>query len=119
MNLGIKFNAKAFGRAFIGKKASRFIPKLFDGIGHDNLSYMIRMDRDVLEYVSAEDIERYRQAIYAYADIADIAAEFTDDEVYSWIPKEQKAFIESHVGGKRWVMRQMAQLRKAAFGSST
>lgn len=118
MNLGIKFNAKAFGHAFIGKKASRFISKLFDGIGHDNLSYMIRMDRDVLGYVSAEDIERYRQVIYAYADVA---VEFTDDQIYSWIPKEQKAIIESYPAGRGrvWALRQIKEIRKALFDGTT
>ena len=114
MNLGIKFNAKAFADAFIGKKVSRFIYKLFDGIGEGNLSYMVRMDRDVLSYISAEDIQRYRQAIYGYADIA---GQYTDDQIYSWIPKEQRAILESYPAGrgKDWALRQIKEIRKALF----
>lgn len=113
MKLGI-INANAFARTLIGKKASRYIEKLFNGIGRDSLTYMIANDKDMLSYIT--DISQYRRVAYGHQYVASL---FTDQDVYSWVPKDYKAFIESYPHGKAWALRQIKDIGKQVFGIET
>lgn len=115
MPLGIGFDGRAFAHAYVGRKVGRLIEKLFDGIGMENLIYAIQENRDLLSYVTPE-------VLYQYKGILSVSqqdmGEFKDSEVYSWIPYDYKAIIETQPSGKKWAISQIKAIKKQLLATS-
>jgi len=115
MPLDVGFNPRAFAHSYVGRKVKRFLKKLFDGIGGDNLVYAIQNNRDLISYIPPEKLYKYRMNLpISRRDIG----EFSDKEIYSWLPDEYKGIIESQPKGKQWALSQIKSLKKRLSLSS-
>lgn len=114
MPLGLKFNSEKFTRIFIGKKATRWLQQLFDGLGRDNLGYLIKENKSLADTIQLDARYDYKALAQPYKDYAKF---FTDKDVYLWIPDKWRDFIEAQAGGKDWAFKQLAFLRGFFFPS--
>jgi hypothetical protein len=108
---GFKFDGTAFSHAFIGIKARRWIGAFFEGVGGEEIVYAIQNNKNLLDYIPpAQKAEWVSQA----QQFVSMFAQFTDEEVYRWIPANWAALIKSVPGGNDWALNQIKAIRVAA-----
>lgn len=108
-----KFNPAAFGHTLIARKAERWLKAQFDAIGQENMTYIVNNNRNLLDYVPAEMKANWK---IQSAEYKEMFPQFTDEEVYGWVPQYWRNFIEAIPGGKDWGMRQVSHIRSQAMG---
>ena len=104
----IKFDSSAFGHTYVGRKAKRWLQSTFDGIGRDRLIFIIQDNLALIDLIPAEMKGHYRTLGRQYSELL---PNFSDEEVYSWIPDNWREVIEAIDGGKEWGLRQVAIIR--------
>ena len=104
----IRLNSNAFTRTFIWRKATRKIKEFFDGIGREEMEYIITNDRNLLDYIPQEQKNAWKASTKLYGDFI---RDLTDDEVYSWAPNDWRDFIEAQPGGRDWTYRLITSIR--------
>ncbi len=109
----IKFNPTAFGHTFVARRAERWLNEQFDAIGKDNMVYVVENNRNLLDYVPAEMKAQWK---IQSMDYKEMFPQFTDEEVYGWVPQYWRNVIESVPGGREWGMRQVLHIRSQAMG---
>lgn len=116
LNLNIKFNPEAFAREFISRGARRWLNNFFEQIGLDNIAYLLQSNKNIVSYIPPKQLLDYRVKAAKYKDYAKL---FSDDDIYSWLPDDCRALIESYPQGqgKEWVYRQFKHIRELMFSS--
>lgn len=110
----IKFNPSAFAQDFIRRKTSRWLDTQFTFLGKERLLFVIKNNRNLVDFIPPELLQKYKADAKAYAESA---KQFTDDDVYSWIPDKWKALIEAEPDGKEWAYRQIPLIRQIILAS--
>ncbi len=104
----IKFNSSAFGHTYVGRKAGRWLKTQFDGLGRDRIIFIVQNNLALIDLLPAEMKVHYRTLGQQYRELL---PNFSDEEVYSWIPDYWREVIEAIDGGKEWGLRQVAIIR--------
>ena len=104
---GIGFNANAFAHMFVTNRTKRWLVNFLNGIGKDNIRYLIENDKDFTAYISREQLLMHRSKMNVQ-----IAVDLTEDEVYDWVPGDFRAIIEAHTNGKTWAYRQLQIIKE-------
>jgi len=106
----IGFNATAFGKSFIGNRVRRWLKGFFDGIGgKSQILFCIEKDKSLLDYIPPE--QRFQLKTEFQQRFASFLDDFTDVEVYTWLPNDYMAIIEAHPSGKIWVYKLIKDIR--------
>ena len=105
---GLVFNSNSFTRTFIGRKARRTLQEFLDGIGHEEMEYIITNDRNLLDYIPNELKINWKANTKPYGEFIN---SLTNDEVYSWISGDWRAFIEAQPNGRDWAYRLISSIR--------
>jgi len=113
-SIGISFDAELFAREFIGRRARRWLKQFLDGIGKENLIFIMSQNKNLVDYIPPEEKYVYKSFMQPYRDYALF---FTNDDVYSWIPADWRDVIEAETRGKQWVSQQLPLIRSFLFPS--
>lgn len=110
MSPRIGFSAPAFGKSFIRSRVRRWVKKFFDGIGgQSHILFCIENDKSLLDYIPPEHrLELKAQFQQRFSSFLD---DFSDDEVYTWLPDDYRGVIEAHPKGKIWVYKLIKDIR--------
>ena len=109
---GISLNSEKFVREFVGRRAGRWLKQFFDGIGNENLAFLISQNKNLVDYIPSDKKYAYKSFIQPYRDYAKF---FTDDGIYSWVPEDLKGIIEAQPNGRQWIYNQLTSIRKFLF----
>ena len=103
----VGFNPRRMANTFVENKAKRLLVDFLEGIGQDDIRYLVLNDKDFTDYIPREQLLAHRSMIKAQFNV-----EFSPDEVWSWVPEEYKAIIEAQPKGREWADRQFVTLRE-------
>jgi hypothetical protein len=110
MSPGIRFNAGAFTKSFIGRRAKRWLKGAFDSIGGpDNMLYLIENDKSLIEYIPPA--QRYELKRLFRERFSDYLQYLSDEDVYSWLPDDYLGVVEATPKGSEWVYKQIKNIR--------
>ena len=104
---GIKFNANAFAHTFVTNRAKRWLVNFLNGIGKDNIRYLVQNNKDLTAYIPREQLLMHQSQVKTQ-----VGFNFTADEVYDWVPGDFRAIIEAHTNGKTWAYRQLQIIKE-------
>lgn len=106
--LNIDFKPDRFIHKLAAGRSTRKIKGLLDPLGHERIAWMIQNNHDLVEFYPPEMVKGIAKQNPVPREYLE---EFSDDEVYSWIPGEYRQFMEQMPGGREWAMRQVSILR--------
>lgn len=112
--LGIGFNADKFTREFASRRARRLLKGFFDGIGNENLIFLISQNKNLVDYIPPDERYAYKSFMQPYGGYSRF---FSDKDIYSWIPANWRDVIEEQPGGKEWASHQVSLIRAFLFPS--
>ena len=99
-----KFSGQNAYDTFIGRKVGRYCGEFLDRLGEEAISKMVSEDIDIDQSVLI-------QLGRMFAPYAKIANELEPDWVYSWVPDNNKFFLEALHNGRQWFIRQLANIK--------
>jgi len=105
----IKFNASAFGHTIVARRASRWLDAVFNGLGREKIVFIIQNNHRLLDYVPGEQKAVWKRQVMQNPEIF---SQFSDKEVYSWVPVGWQDVIEAIPGGREWGSIQVADIRQ-------
>lgn len=105
---GISFNSGKFAHIFVGRAATRKLKGFLDGIGHERLQWLIENKKDLITYLPPEYVHKTVQENPLSEKMLE---EFPNEEVYTWLPAEYRAFFEQSQDGRAWVFKQLDLIR--------
>ena len=101
------FNPRRMASTYVENKGKRMVVDFLEGIGQDDIRYLVLNNKDFTDYLSREQLLAHRSMIRAQFKV-----EFSPEEIWSWVPEEFKAIIEAQPKGREWADRQFATLKE-------
>ncbi len=110
--MGLTFDSTAFGHAIVGNRARRWLKAQFDALGPDAIAFAIENNKSLLDYAPIQLKAQWKKQAKEFSQLI---PKFTNNEVYTWIPTDWRALIESIPNGRVWAFHQIVLIRQESL----